>query len=71
MASRFEYKEKLIEQMGKIMRRMRQKAYFFEEGKRGERKETFGFKSAFAPKKVSSKRLAAMRAEFLINAEVA
>ena len=71
IAGRFEYKEKLIEQAGKLMRRMRLKAHFLEKGKQGERKETFGFKSLFTPEKVSKNLIAFERdlTELVANVE--
>ena len=43
MASRHDYKEKLIQQIGKLMRMMGKKAYFLEKGIRREKAEAFGF----------------------------
>ena len=55
VASKHEYKEKLVEQTSKLLRRMRLKAFFYENG--GEKNssidyenKTFGFKSTFTPK---------------------
>ena len=53
VCSNSEYREKFIQQTGKLMKRMRVQAHFFEKGLSQERKETFGFKSGFTPKKVS------------------
>ena len=68
VASKTEYKEKLVEQTGKLLRRMRLKAFFYEKG--GEqsscddhKNETYGFKSTFTPK--VSKNLIAFERDLL------
>ena len=67
IASEAAYKEKLVLQTGKLLRRMRLKAYFYEQGiKQNDdivRDETYGFRSRFTPK--ASKHLWAFERDLL------